>query len=529
MLKKISSFLLLLNMVTGSLVAQKVISTEQYITTYKDIAMREMKRTGIPAAIKLAQGIVESSSGNGWLVQHSNNHFGIKCKNTWHGPTITYTDDAKNECFRKYDNPEESWTDHSDFLRSNTRYAFLFQLDPTDYKAWAYGLKQAGYATSTTYSQQLIKAVEEYDLQKYTLMALGLQPEAAAQEVLLSPKRIQEEAPAPVQSSRSPNTDRAVVKTTDKKQYPVGIFEINGRKVIWVPKAASLLDIASKQEIRLSRLLAYNDLESDRPLQQDMLVYLERKGRTGAHDYHTVQAGENMHDIAQEEGIRMKWLLKRNKMEKGQQAAAGAQLYLTGFAFSPPPLGPEVIKLADGNEKREREKASPDQSAILQMATVKESSNTATGQDLAADNQYLKGAPAAADTIPEWKRKQLRENIKPDSIRTDTLPSWKRKWAEENIRPDTIAPTSGHRIPVNTQPEPPRREWPRQSIRKLTPLNDNAPPAATAAGIHYHVVRPKETLYGISKKYNVSVKQLQQWNHLQGFGIKTGQRLIISK
>lgn len=153
-------------------VTQKI-TVQQYISRYKDIAIQEMKRTGVPAAITLAQGILESECGNGELVKKSNNHFGIKCKLDWTGEKVYHDDDESGECFRKYDSAVQSYIDHSNFLKSRKHYASLFELDPVNYKGWAYGLKKAGYATNPKYPQLLIKAIEDYRLNDYTLIALN--------------------------------------------------------------------------------------------------------------------------------------------------------------------------------------------------------------------------------------------------------------------------------------------------------------------------------------------------------------------
>jgi hypothetical protein len=152
-----------------SLKAQ-TISTEQYIDQYKDIAMLEMKRIGVPAAITLAQGLLESESGNSDLVKKSNNHFGIKCKSNWTGEGVTHDDDSLGECFRKYATAEESFKDHSNFLKAGKHYSFLFDLDPTDYKGWAFGLKKAGYATNPKYPVILINYIEKYNLQRFNIL-----------------------------------------------------------------------------------------------------------------------------------------------------------------------------------------------------------------------------------------------------------------------------------------------------------------------------------------------------------------------
>jgi hypothetical protein len=139
-------------------------SAEDYINMYKDIAVSEMKRTGIPASITLAQGMIESDFGRSSLARDANNHFGIKCHNGWTGATIRHHDDRRNECFRKYRKPEDSFYDHSDFLKSGSRYSFLFDIKPTDYRAWARGLKRAGYATNPDYADMLIRKIEENNL-----------------------------------------------------------------------------------------------------------------------------------------------------------------------------------------------------------------------------------------------------------------------------------------------------------------------------------------------------------------------------
>lgn len=158
--------------------AEKVVitvnkTTKEYVTSYADIAMKKMREHNIPASITLAQGVLESSSGNSQLTRQSNNHFGIKCHKDWAGEKVYWDDDAKGECFRVYDKPEGSFEDHSQFLITRSRYASLFDLEPGDYVGWAYGLKAAGYATDKSYPQKLIGIIEKYELYKYDEMVLG--------------------------------------------------------------------------------------------------------------------------------------------------------------------------------------------------------------------------------------------------------------------------------------------------------------------------------------------------------------------
>src|SRR6476659_9551213 len=179
-----------------------------YIDTYKAIAISEMKRTGVPASITLAQGIHETEAGTSELVRKSNNHFGIKCKDYWIGDKVYHDDDAKGECFRSYTRAFDSYMDHSDFLKNSTRYAFLFQLDPTDYEGWANGLRKAGYATNPKYASILINIISTYHLQDYTLIAMGKM-------------RPQDEWLATVKSDYSPLYTEEAIATATAAMKPI--------------------------------------------------------------------------------------------------------------------------------------------------------------------------------------------------------------------------------------------------------------------------------------------------------------------
>ena len=148
----------------GDALAQREMTREEYIATYAPLAIRQQQEYGIPASIKMAQGMIESRYGNSELSRRSNNHFGIKCKSNWIGDTVRYDDDARQECFRRYGSIEDSYRDHSEFLKNSPRYERLFRLDPKDYKGWAYGLKECGYATAPHYAVSLIKCIEDYEL-----------------------------------------------------------------------------------------------------------------------------------------------------------------------------------------------------------------------------------------------------------------------------------------------------------------------------------------------------------------------------
>ena len=303
----------------------------QYINSYKFIAIKEMQRTGIPASITLAQGILETQAGCSDLVKSSNNHFGIKCKNTWLGDKVYHDDDEKGECFRAYSNAEDSYRDHSDFLKNSPRYAFLFKIAPEDYQDWARGLKKAGYATNPKYPQQLIKYIEDYDLQLYTLIAQGKKSigdeahmyaaednAATAQEVI-----VQDATGVPAETA---SRNGGPLPGTS---YPEEMFEINNTKVLYAKQGSSLLAIAEQYGIRYNHLLDFNELSPNEDiLPSDQLVYLQRKRKQGQKEYHVVLAGETFYDIAQREGVRLETVLSYNHTSETTMPQEGQKIYL---------------------------------------------------------------------------------------------------------------------------------------------------------------------------------------------------------
>jgi LysM repeat protein len=269
---------------------------DAYIERYKDIAMREMNDYGIPASITLAQGILESGVGKSELAVKANNHFGIKCHNDWDGERVYHDDDKKNECFRKYDRAEDSFVDHSLFLKNKSRYSFLFELDKTDYKAWAKGLKQAGYATDPNYAKRLIALIEENDLHRFDNMSYT----STKQDV------------------QTPVKQKAVKNN-------------QGLKYVIVQKGESYYTIAKAHKIPFSCICRYNDVDrKTRQPEAGEIVYLQPKKKsveTGK-GYHIIQTGESMHSISQQYGIQLHHLYDLNKMEYTQKAVEGKRLKL---------------------------------------------------------------------------------------------------------------------------------------------------------------------------------------------------------
>ncbi len=330
-----------------------------YINQYKELAISEMLRTGIPASITLAQGILETAGGQSELAANANNHFGIKCKSEWTGGTYLYTDDAKNECFRKYASVDESYKDHSDFLKTRPPYAFLFKLDPTDYEGWAKGLKKAGYATSPSYSQSLIKTIVENNLQEITLLAMQRQdngddlfatvtkPEdwdQSKQEPVITKTIISNPEPAFEEPKfvQSVQADMPIIESPIIKKpnnYPFNaVFNINESKVIFVEGGTSLLALAANYNVAYAKLIEFNDLSPLEILPENQLIFLQKKPRKGSKEIHVVEDNETLHEIAQKEGVQLSAVLEYNNLKNGMQPAKGESIYLKSTAPSIPKL-----------------------------------------------------------------------------------------------------------------------------------------------------------------------------------------------
>ena len=287
--------------------AEYKMTKQEYVEKYKDIAIKEMLETGIPASITLAQGILESESGNSALAMYANNHFGIKCHDDWKGKTYIQDDDKKDECFRKYKDPEESFDDHSEFLRTRGRYAFLFDLRKTDYKGWAEGLHEAGYATDKNYSARLIKLIDDNKLYQYDRM----------QQMTIDKHLIKRE-------------EQQIIKpTTSSFSASRKIFLNNNIKYIVVQDGDTYYKIAHDMDMRLWQLHNYNETGKQTCLQVGDVVYLQPKRRhSHKEEYHVARFGETMYYISQLYGIKTHRLAKMNHMQDDQEPVAGQKIVL---------------------------------------------------------------------------------------------------------------------------------------------------------------------------------------------------------
>ena len=315
-------FVLVFLLLPLSLWAQRI-TPEEYIQTYKDIAMREMRDHKIPASITLAQGLLESGAGNSALAREAKNHFGIKCHKGWTGKTYYMDDDAKDECFRKYKNAEESFRDHSEFLRGRSRYAALFDLEITDYRGWAKGLKAAGYATNPKYAQLLIDRIELYDLTKYDKIALGLMaddnqlPDIAPEDELL-------------ELAYSP-TNRAAFELVDMTADKRFIYENNGVRFVYAKEGETPEQLAKEFGVKFKKFCDYNLLKrpDEMVFHSGDVVYLSklRNSNWKAKKY-TVADGETLRDVALRFAMKPEKILKKNGMKKDARISTGQVLWL---------------------------------------------------------------------------------------------------------------------------------------------------------------------------------------------------------
>lgn len=268
-----------------------------YIDKYSALAIKEMERTGVPASITLAQGLLESGAGKSRLAVKANNHFGIKCHKSWTGEKIYHDDDAPGECFRAYSKAEDSFRDHSDFLRYYDRYKFLFDYEITDYKSWAYGLKKAGYATDPTYADKLIKLIESYSLQNF---------DRGVVVKVVSPDKLERATVVPQHYDEK--FEFSLERTVYKKNGVACVYSIAGD---------TYASIALAYNLFTKEILRFNDLTENEELLPGTVVYIQakkRKAAKGLEMYIVAEDGESLRGISQRFGVKMSSIIRRNHL-----------------------------------------------------------------------------------------------------------------------------------------------------------------------------------------------------------------------
>lgn len=277
----------------------KPLTAEEYITQWKEVAVKKMKEHGIPASITLAQGLLESGNGNSVLARESNNHFGIKCTPDWTGGRTYHDDDRKDDCFRVYADAAESFEDHAKFLQ-RTRYAALFELKPTDYKGWAHGLKKAGYATDPHYPHKLIDLIERYQLHKLDEgVDVNYKPKPAEERPIVRQ----------VRGGRRPAAGGEIVIAGGRN---VEVFE--GRiKFVRARAGDTFRKLATDLEMTHGMIARWNDMDKEAALEEGQVIYIQpKRNASKSSDSHTVSAGETLWSISQQYGVKLDRLAKYN-------------------------------------------------------------------------------------------------------------------------------------------------------------------------------------------------------------------------
>ena len=455
------------------------ITVEQYIEKYSALAIEEMYRSRIPASITLAQGILESGNGNSRLSTEANNHFGIKCKATWTGKTLYEDDDAPQECFRKYDAAIDSYRDHSDFLMNNKRYAFLFDLDSKDYKSWAYGLKKAGYATNPQYPELLITFIEKHKLHKYD-------------EVKISEEEEKEKAEEKAE----------VIKTYGKE------FIINGVPAITAKANESFAQIALNYDIKVFQLYKYNDLQKDDECHEGDTIFLKSKKNKAEVETSIFGKGDNTHKISQRFAIKLEKILSRNNLVLNQQPAVGQIIYLNTKRTN-------AIIIADTAIQRDSFEIVKTQTApnVIKVDTIILNETVYEDPKKNIETMFPVNETTLSyfDTLEEKKSELSFFH----TVQTgETLYSIAKKY---NVKVDALQflnAMKNNNIEIGQ----------RLIVNPNLPSADTKEPQPVPG---YHIVRHGETLFSISKLYNISVNDLKAINVLENNNIKIDQRLTV--
>ena len=447
-----------------------------YIEQYKNIAIREMNRAGIPASIKLAQGLLESAAGQSDLARRANNHFGIKCNPEWDGKTYYKKDDDYDargrlieSCFRVYKNPEASFVAHSEFLRDPKkieRYGFLFQLDPTDYRRWARGLRTSGYATAGDYDRKLIELIERYELHQYDRLSL-----VADDQLIVS------------------------------GETGMGYMLNNDVKYVLAMDNEPVEEIARRTFTSVSTLLDYNEnlLDRNQRLSRDAKVYLQpkRTAYRGKQVWHYVQSGETMADISNQYAVRMSSLYERNRMPDGAQPAPNERIKLRGGRTSHAPR------------------------LISEVSAVEPLSPKLIFEGWEEEVIDIKPTPSRPTTQPRPDSSAVPQPVAEHAPARPQIEEMPRPTPPVTAQPDSIQPPA----PANSRSNNPART---QTSFDEDNFFDDAPPVETPTNAPvFHTVIKGDTLWNISQRYGMTVSELRTRNNLNSDSIQLGMKLRV--
>ena len=481
--------------------ADTVNDRQTYINKYKRIAVLEMERTGIPASIKLAQGILESDGGNSFLAKEANNHFGIKCGPSWKGEKIFKKDDDRDRsgkliesCFRVYSSSEESYVAHSHFLTDpNKRYRYgdLFKLKSDDYKGWARGLKRAGYATSSTYASKLIRIIETYELDKFDKMKGVDFPAPIEEEEEITDTNTTDTS---TEDDDEPFFEEEPAEEEEDISYEIG--SINDVMVAIALSGETPQEISDRTGIGIERILKFNEglTKGNQKLKAGEKVYLEPKRNfyRGDKTFHRVKKGHTMYYIAQLYGVKLEKLYERNLMPPNSEPAIGEKVRVRG----------RTKKEADRPKLQVDKPKPPKEKPPVVVEDHEED-------------------PFMGDPLEE----EEEEKPLPDPPATETKPNTETTKPPSDPKPKPRpTPPTPPKI-ENADEKPPVKEEKEEEEEK--PKVDPPKPTPTPTTETFHTVVSGDTLYSLSRRYNTTVDQIKKWNNLKDNTILPGQKLKV--
>lgn len=555
----------------------KDMTVEEYLAKFKDIAIREMERSGIPASITLAQGLHESAVGNGSLAKEANNHFGIKCTKDWKGEsTLKWDDDPEKSCFRKYNNAEDSYVDHTDFLLNRKHYAFLFDYGRNSYKKWAYGLKKAGYATDPKYPEKLISAIQKYNLDAFDkeLGPLFYTKDTASAHLAFLASGI-----------KLKTKPRSFLFQTRKPM----LYHENGSTYTVSRKGESLLAVAKRYNMNYHSLLKFNDMHDGDKLMDYQPVYINPKRSVyrGQDAFYKVENDVTMYELSQHYAIKLSSLLALNLLSHGEEPMNGEMIMLKEKALKKPTLRPanHIDTLPSPYIDEEEEDSTP---VVTTVITTPIKTNpvsvverpkpeplelntptyaTAVYADTARLNTSKSDDKAFLDIkiTPGDAYDNISNNNNSTSFNNDNFLNPNSN-SNNTVDPNTLFPNNN-----NNTYYPPKTDTVKVADNKITSprINDNSTysnnnsynsnydnssnnsynnfnntytnistqdtnnnlsgnnNATTNNKNKTHIVQKGETLYRIFKLYNVPVEAIQKANQLKDTNIKEGDKLII--
>ena len=462
-----------------------------YILNFKNAALLEMQRGGVPASIILAQGLLESASGQSELAREANNHFGVKCGSAWKGKTYKKKDDDRDangnlieSCFRKYDDVAASYYDHGEFLRDPkkaNRYGFLFNLDRTDYKGWARGLQSAGYATASDYSDKLISLIERHQLYEYDRGNAPIDQPQTQPVKPSDPGQTTGTTPTPSAGNSGPQL-----------QPLQRIGRVNDVKVVLSKPGESLDEVARLYRLNVSKVVDYNERHYPPgfKLKENTRIFIQEKRSKwhGRAAEHFVQEGQTMFDVSQQYGVCLDKLLTRNNLKPNEQPAIGEKITLKGTRKKS-----DVVRLRDTSDEPKTDNWN-NQPTTGKPATTTNNGKMTTDDDVLFEIEGNTANQPTPSTTP----------------------------------PPTGRPATSDGSPVRpAEPTPqPNNNW--QPNNTWQPSTPSPTPAQQPVPAGYHMVQKGETLYAISRKYNnIPVAKLKQLNNLKNDNIQVGQMLRI--